>query len=134
MSAGKGGVRAGRTGSWLPSRISAEALDLSGRAQLILPAFRIWTAQHIVPVFRVRPAEFILISWSVRAAQQIPCVPIWLWFTIAIRHLYLLALDMWREPSAVASCRRLRRATSRGWIAWNAFTPSKWLVSECSDL
>jgi len=95
------------------------ALDPAGRAQFVLPAFRIWTAQHIspafwrwspelililcsvgaaqhiVPVFRVRPAEFILISWSVRAAQQIPCVPIWLWFTIAIRHLYLLALNMW---------------------------------------
>jgi hypothetical protein len=119
------------------------ALGRSGRAQLILPAFRVWTAQHILPVSRIRSAKFILMFCPVRTAQhilpvsrirsaelilmlcpvrtaqQISCILIWLWFTIAIHHLYLL-------PPVVGYV--VRTVTSIGCTARNAFTPSNWLV------
>jgi hypothetical protein len=89
-----------------------------GRAQHILPAFRIWAAEYILtalriwaaeliriprsvgpseyilPALRIWAAELILVSRSVGAAQQISCIPSWLRPALMTCHLDLLVLDM----------------------------------------
>jgi hypothetical protein len=114
-----------------------DALGLFGRAQHILPAFRIWAAQLILPALwiwptelililcpvgaaqlilpalRIWPAKLILMFRSVGAAQQISWVLRWLRPARVTCHLDLLMLDMRRESSVISSGRRDGPATVR---------------------